>query len=74
MTNNIKGNRIHFSDSIQEGVEFSDVIFIAVGTPSGQDGSADLQYVLSVAKSIGQLMEADKLIVNKSTVPVGTAD
>ena len=74
LTNNIKSSRIHFSDSIQEGVAFSDVIFIAVGTPSEEDGSADLKYVLSVAKSIGQLMQTDKLIVNKSTVPVGTAD
>ena len=68
LANNIESNRIHFSDSIQEGVAFSDVIFIAVGTPSDEDGSADLQYVLSVVKSIGQLMQTDKLIVNKSTV------
>ncbi len=74
LANNMESNRIHFSDSIEEGVAFSDVIFIAVGTPSDEDGSADLQYVLSVAKSIGQRMETEKLIVNKSTVPVGTAD
>ena len=74
LANSMESNRIHFSDSIDEGVAFSDVIFIAVGTPSDEDGSADLQYVLSVAKSIGQRMETEKLIVNKSTVPVGTAD
>ena len=74
LANNMESNRIHFSDSIEEGVAFSDVIFIAVGTPSDEDGSADLQYVLSVAKSIGQRMGTEKLIVNKSTVPVGTAD
>ena len=74
LANSMERNRIHFSDSIEEGVAFSDVIFIAVGTPSDEDGSADLQYVLSVAKSIGQRMETEKLIVNKSTVPVGTAD
>jgi len=74
LANNMESNRIHFSDSIEEGVAFSDVIFIAVGTPSDEDGSADLQYVLSVAKSIGERMETEKLIVNKSTVPVGTAD
>ena len=74
LANSMESNRIHFSDSIEEGVAFSDVIFIAVGTPYDEDGSADLQYVLSVAKSIGQRMETEKLIVNKSTVPVGTAD
>jgi len=74
LSSNLKNDRIHFSDSIQEGVDFSDLIFIAVGTPSDEDGSADLQYVLSVAKSIGQYMSSDKLIVNKSTVPIGTAD
>ncbi len=74
LSNNLKSSRIHFSDSIQKGVDFSDLIFIAVGTPSEEDGSADLQYVLSVAKSIGQHMSTNKLVVNKSTVPVGTAD
>ena len=74
LSNNLKNDRIDFSSSIQEGVDFSDLIFIAVGTPSDEDGSADLQYVLSVAKSIGQYMSSDKLIVNKSTVPVGTVD
>ena len=74
LQNNLNKKRIHFSESTQEGIDFSNIIFIAVGTPSDQDGSADLQYVLSVAKSIGQLMSCDKLVVNKSTVPVGTAD
>ena len=74
LSSNLKNDRIHFSDSIQKGVDFSDLIFIAVGTPSEEDGSADLQYVLSVAKSIGRYMSSDKLVVNKSTVPVGTSD
>ncbi len=52
----------------------SEIAFIAVGTPMGDDGSADLQYVLAVAKSIGQSMQKRLVVVDKSTVPVGTAD
>ena len=51
-----------------------DIVFIAVGTPTGDDGSADLQYVLAVAKSIGQNINKRLIVVDKSTVPVGTAD
>ncbi|WP_148359278.1 UDP-glucose dehydrogenase family protein [Peribacillus simplex] len=64
--------RLDFTTDIQNAVENNDVIFIAVGTPPTDDGSADLQYVLSVAKSIGTYMNGYKVIVDKSTVPVGT--
>ena len=69
---NQKAKRISFTTSIKEAVENSDVIFIAVGTPPAQDGSADLQYVLNVANDIGKYINEYKVIVNKSTVPVGT--
>lgn len=70
---NLKRQRISFTTSISEGVESAQVIFIAVGTPQGEDGSADLRHVLAVAGSIGQHMNGPKIIVDKSTVPVGTA-
>ena len=71
---NTKRNRLSFTTSLKEGVERSEIIFIAVGTPQDEDGSADLTHVLSVAKGIGQYMNGPKVIVDKSTVPVGTAD
>jgi UDPglucose 6-dehydrogenase len=66
--------RLSFTTDIIEAVEQSLIQFIAVGTPPGEDGSADLQYVLSVGRTIGQYMNSFKVIVDKSTVPVGTAD
>ena len=66
--------RLLFSTDAREGVQFSDVIFIAVGTPPDEDGSADLQYVLAVAGTVAQHMETPKIVIDKSTVPVGTAD
>lgn len=68
-----KGN-LDFTTDIKEALNKSDICFIAVGTPMGEDGSADLQYVLGVAKEIGQYMTHPIIVVDKSTVPVGTAD
>ena len=73
VTANVAKQNLQFSTDIAAGVDHGDIIFIAVGTPEGEDGSADLQYVLSVANSIGQHMTTTKIIVDKSTVPVGTA-
>lgn len=70
---NFEKGRLHFSTSTKEGIKGADVAFIAVGTPPGEDGSADLSYVLSVAKEIGKHMNGYGVIVTKSTVPVGTA-
>jgi len=70
---NSKNHRLSFTTSLKEGVEKSDIIFIAVGTPQDKDGSADLRYVLEVAAGIGKHMNGYKTIVDKSTVPVGTA-
>jgi UDPglucose 6-dehydrogenase len=71
---NIQAGRLNFTNDIAESVAFGDVQFIAVGTPSAADGTADLQCVLEAALNIGRYMNARKVIVNKSTVPVGTAD
>ncbi|KAF9397016.1 hypothetical protein CPC16_000054 [Podila verticillata] len=70
---NRAAGRIHFSTDLAAGVAHGDILFIAVGTPPDEDGSADLQYVLAAARNIGQHMHGFKVIVNKSTVPVGTA-
>jgi len=71
---NVAHGRLSFTDDMSRAVRRSRVIFIAVGTPPGMDGSADLKYVLGAAKEIARYMNGYKLIVNKSTVPVGTAD
>mgnify|MGYP006078380065 FL=1 len=71
---NVKSGNLFFSTDITESLSKSNVVFIAVGTPMGADGSADLKDVLAVAKQIGQTMQKTLVIVDKSTVPVGTAD
>ncbi|OGI58672.1 MAG: UDP-glucose 6-dehydrogenase [Candidatus Muproteobacteria bacterium RBG_19FT_COMBO_61_10] len=71
---NYKSGRLRFTTSLQEASADSTTFFIAVGTPPGENGSADLQYVLSVARDIGQCMSKYTIVVDKSTVPVGTAD
>jgi UDPglucose 6-dehydrogenase len=71
---NMAANRLRFTTDIDLAVEHGLFQFVAVGTPPDEDGSADLQYVLAVARSIGQRLKAYRVVVNKSTVPVGTAD
>ncbi len=70
---NIAAQRLHFTSDVKEGVRFGTIQFIAVGTPPDEDGAADMQHVLAAARSIGQHMTDYKLVVDKSTVPVGTA-
>ena len=71
---NIEKKRLSFSTEIKDGIEGSEVIFVAVGTPPGEDGSADLKHVLSVAKDIGGVITKHIVVVTKSTVPVGTSE
>jgi UDPglucose 6-dehydrogenase len=71
---NVQHDRLFFTTDVASAVKSSDVIFIAVGTPPGEDGSADLKYVLGAATEIGNYMNGHKVIINKSTVPVGTAE
>lgn len=71
---NVEAGRLRFSSDVAASVAFGDVQFIAVGTPPDEDGSADLQYVLAAARNIGRHMTDFKVVVDKSTVPVGTAD
>ncbi len=71
---NIAAERLSFTTDAKEGVDFGLFQFIAVGTPPDEDGSADLQYVLAVARSVAEHMDGYKILVDKSTVPVGTAD
>ena len=71
---NIKAGRLSFTTDAQSAVAHAQVIFVAVGTPSHEDGSADLEHVLTVVRDIAKLMQGDKTLVLKSTVPVGTAD
>ena len=74
VTTNVERGHLQFTTDVEAGVAHGEVIFIAVGTPSDEDGSADLQYVLNVARSIGTHMQEEKVVVDKSTVPVGTGD
>ncbi|MEM8508066.1 MAG: UDP-glucose/GDP-mannose dehydrogenase family protein [Bacteroidota bacterium] len=70
---NIDKGRISFTTSLEKGIKEAEAVFIAVGTPPDEDGSADLKYVLGVAREIGQYMEDYKVVITKSTVPVGTS-
>ena len=71
---NIEGGRLSFTTSLVEGIKDAEIIFLALPTPPGEDGSADLSYILGVAEELGELIDDYKVIVDKSTVPVGTAD
>jgi UDPglucose 6-dehydrogenase len=71
---NVDAGRLSFSSDISKGVDFGSILFIAVGTPPDEDGSADLKHVLAVASDIGKHMNEYRVVVTKSTVPVGTAD
>jgi len=71
---NVAAGRLQFTTDVDAAVDHGTILFIAVGTPPDEDGSADLQYVKAAARSIGARMSDYKLVVDKSTVPVGTAD
>lgn len=71
---NIKANRLRFSTSLNDGVAHGEIIFLALPTPEDEDGAADLKYILGVAEDIGKRIKDYKVIVDKSTVPVGTSD
>jgi UDPglucose 6-dehydrogenase len=73
ISRNVAEERLSFSTDLPEAVRRSDILFVAVGTPQDEDGSADLTHVLEVARAIGRAMNGPKVVVNKSTVPVGTA-
>ncbi len=72
--NNVEKNRLFFTTDIKEGIKDAEAIFIAVGTPPDEDGSADLKYVLSVARDIGKYLDHYAVVVTKSTVPIGTSE
>lgn len=71
---NLKEERLNFTTNLEEGIQDAQIIFLALPTPPGEDGSADLKYVLGVAEQLGKLLKDYKVIVDKSTVPVGTAE
>lgn len=71
---NVKAGRLKFTTDLKTATDASDVIFLALPTPPGEDGSADLSYILGVANELGKIINGYKVIVNKSTVPVGTAE
>ena len=74
VSKNIQNKNLFFTTDVSEAIKAAEIVFIAVGTPMGDDGAADLQYVLAVANSIGETMQKRLIVVDKSTVPIGTAD
>ena len=74
MLKNFGSGALNFTTKIEEALKRCSICFIAVGTPMGEDGSADLHYVLAVAESIGKYMDHHMYVVDKSTVPVGTSE
>jgi UDPglucose 6-dehydrogenase len=73
LRSNLSAGRIRYTTDLAEAVRLSHIVFIAVGTPPGEDGAADLRHVLAVARGIGESMDGEKIVITKSTVPVGTA-
>ena len=71
---NLRENRLRFTTNLKQAVKDAKIIFLALPTPPGEDGSADLKYVLGVAEDLGKILDDYKVIVDKSTVPVGTGD
>ncbi|HRD08920.1 MAG TPA: NAD(P)-binding domain-containing protein, partial [Saprospiraceae bacterium] len=71
---NTKAGRLSFTTDLREGIRQAKIVFLALPTPPGEDGSADLQYILKVAADLSEMIEDYKVIVDKSTVPVGTAE
>jgi UDPglucose 6-dehydrogenase len=71
---NLKEERLHFTTDLEKGIEEAEIIFLALPTPPGEDGSADLKYILGVSEHLGKILKDYKVIVDKSTVPVGTAE
>jgi len=71
---NIKANRLSFTTNLKDGIKDAEIIFLALPTPPGEDGSADLSYILGVAEELGNLIDSYVIIIDKSTVPVGTAE
>src|SRR5215218_10389902 len=71
---NLKEERLAFTTNLKQGIKDAEIVFLALPTPPGEDGSADLRYVLGVAEDIGKLLTDYKVIIDKSTVPVGTAE
>ncbi len=74
VVNSVKDGRLQFTTDAKAAIEFAEIVFIAVGTPPDEDGAADLRYVLQVAESVGTYINDYRLVINKSTVPVGSAD
>ena len=71
---NIKQGRLTFTTNLEQAIEKAKIIFLALPTPPGEDGTADLSYILGVANDLGKIIQEYKVVVDKSTVPVGTAD